>query len=201
MNVLGATSVSTLEAVGIIVGIIVGIVSGVSGLVLGLLNLWHQRVTTRPRIVVRPRIYSLARDDTGELIAKNAALMEIRNVGQIPVVGSTIGFLPRWHRIQTVIRFLPKCVAKLMQGHEKNQGSIIPKPKPVSGRTWMREIKPQDVAILQFSLEGLGDTKMLGPAFASTIVGDTFKASRRDMRIFSEQRKALSPSLPAKHLQ
>ena len=180
---------------------VIATIIGSLGLLLSILNYWHQRVTTRPRIIVRPRVYNMARNDTGEIIATNVAVMEICNVGHVPVVGSTIGFLARWDRIHTVMKFLPKrvrtFVAGFMKGREKTMRSIIPKPEPVSGHTWTCEMKPQNVALLRFSLDGFSDTEKLGRAFASTVVGDTFKASRRDMRIFAEQLKALSPPTSA----
>jgi hypothetical protein len=182
---------STLQAIGIIVGV----VSGVSGVVLGIVNYWERRVSTRPRIVVRPRVWNLVDQHTKQ-IEKNVAIMEIRNVGQVPVIGSTIGFLPRWEWVRAITRFFPKrarsSVAKFMRGREQSKGGIIPTPEPLNGLAWTVEVRPQHVAMLRFSLEGLPDTDKLGRAFASTIVGDTFTASRRDMRAFAEERRAAS---------
>jgi len=157
---------STLQAIAIIVGV----VSGVSGLVLGILNYLHQRDTSRPRIVVRARVWNLLDRDTKQ-IEKNVGTMEICNVGQVPVIGSTIGFLRR-------------------RGQEK--GLLIVATESINGVKWTDELKPQHVAMLRFKLEGLPDGDKLGRAFASTIIGDTFKASRRDMRKFAKQRKAAS---------
>ncbi|MCX5643269.1 MAG: hypothetical protein NTZ17_01080 [Phycisphaerae bacterium] len=151
------------------IGIIVGVVSGVSGLVLGILNYLHQRDTTRPRIVVRPRVGEVHHSQTGW--EKNVPFMEVCNVGQVPVIGATIGFLGR-------------------RGDDKP--TIISKLKCITDVEWPGELKPQHVAVLRFDLDNLPEACKLGRAFAMTIVGDEFKASRRDMRIFATQRKAAS---------
>lgn len=165
---------STLNIIAIVVGVLSG-VAGVAGFFLGVANFWHQRAATRPRIVVRPRVWSLYDSNTGKLIAKNAGVMEVCNVGQMPVIGSTIGFL---------------------RSRRAKQGIIIPKPESLGGVQWGTELKPQQVAMLQFMLEDLPEGRKLGRAFFKTIVGDTFRASRRDMRKFAKERKALGPPPP-----
>ncbi len=185
------------------IAIIVGVVSGVSGFVLGVLNYIHQQNTTRPQIVVRPRVYYANRAATGRTIAENLVVLEICNKGLLPVTGSTIGFLPK----PGVIGFLFRCpIIKLVVRHGKIgvfmkslhkrwQGgvTIFPEPKPVGGRTWMSKLEPQERAIMQI---GLPDTDKPGRAFATTIVGETFKASRRDMWIFAKQLKESKLSSP-----
>ena len=151
----------TLEAIAVIVGV----VSGVSGLVLGILNYLHQRDTSRPRLVVRPGVWNLA-DCQRKRIEKDIGVMEVRNVGQVPVIGSIIGF----------------------DGGDKR--FVIASPEPLSDVRWPGELKPQHVATLRFKLEDLPDTSKLGRAVAATAVGDMFKASRRDMRAFAKQREA-----------
>ncbi len=157
---------STLQTIGIIVGV----VSGVSGVVLGIVNYWERRVSTRPRIVVRPGVWGVFDDETKQTKG-NVGIMEVRNVGQVPVIGSTIGFLRR-------------------RGQEK--GVVNLAPKSINGVKWTDELKPQHVVLLHFKLEGLPDADKLGCAFVKTIIGDTFKASRRDMRKFAKERKAAS---------
>lgn len=149
------------------IAIIVGVVSGVSGLVLGILNYLHQRDTSRPRIVVRPRMWNLYDSNTGRTIAQNAGVMEVCNVGQIPVAGSVIGFTLR-----------------------RRKGVIfIPKPESLGGVEWRQELKPQHIAMLRFNADELPDARELGRAFFTTSVGDRFKASRRDMRRFTKKLK------------
>jgi hypothetical protein len=74
------------------IAIIVGVVSGVSGLVLGVLNYWHQRVSTRPRLVVRP--YILSESDSN---VQYVGYIEVYNVGNVAVVGGSAGFLYKTH--------------------------------------------------------------------------------------------------------
>jgi hypothetical protein len=77
-----------------------------------------------------------------------------------------------------------------MNERQQGKGAIIPKPKPMDGLAWTgRELGIQQRAMLSFSLDDLPEARKLGRAFASTVVGDTFKASRRDMRIFAHLRK------------
>ena len=147
------------------IAILVGVVSGVSGLVLGILNYLHQRDTTRPRVVVRPCVWSIRDSDTK--LWKNVGVMEFRNVGCVPVIGEYFGF-------------------PLRRGRE---GAISVTPESINGSEWAAELKPQHVAMMRFKLEGLGNPDVVGRAFAVTIVGDRFKASRRDMRNFVRQWK------------
>ena len=46
---------STLEVIAVVVGILAG-VAGVAGFFLSIVSLWYQWNTTRPRMVVRPRV-------------------------------------------------------------------------------------------------------------------------------------------------
>jgi hypothetical protein len=189
---------------------IVGAVTGVSGFLLGVLNYLHQRGTSRPRIVVRPRIYNFGDPRTGETTERNAAVMEICNVGHVPVIGSTIGFVPKLGIIGTLVAFLLErkviggtirlvlrrkmlhAISQFVNTGLQSKGTIFLTPKPIGGLDWTNELKPQGVAMLQFSLEGLPEERKLGRAFARTTVGDTFTAGMSDMRIFAEQREATS---------
>lgn len=178
------------------IAIIVGVVSGVSGLVLGIANWWHQRVTIRPRLVVRPYVCILGVDVETEKF-KKAPVVEICNVGHIPVVGSTFGFLPAWSVIHTVTTHLPKRIqhsklVQLLQEWLSPYSVTYHKQEPLhTGLEWQRELPPQHVARLRVDLYPFPEELKIGRAFATTIVGDTFKASRRDMRKFIKQCEAL----------
>ena len=183
---------STVESIAIIVGV----VSGVSGLVLGIANWWHQRVTTRPRLVVRPLVCILGVDvEKGEF--KKAPVVEICNVGHIPVVGSTFGFLPAWNVIHTVTTHLPMRIqhgklVQLLQERLSPYSVTYHEQEPLrTGLEWQRELLPQHVAMLRVDLRPFPEVLKIGRAFATTLAGDTFKASRRDMRRFLKQCKAL----------
>ncbi len=181
---------STLQTIGIIVGV----VSGVSGVVLGIVNYWERRVSTRPRIVVRPCFRCLIEEKDGKPDAAYVALMEIRNVGQVPVVGSAFGFLSA----QSLARFLPRGMrkgklARLLRGQNLAYGATFLEHKPLhKGLEWRREVPPQHSAVLRFEPGVVPLGKKIGRAYAETIVGDVFKASRRDMRIFLKEYKHLS---------
>jgi hypothetical protein len=156
---------STLKAIAIIVGVLSG-VAGVAGFFLGIANYIHQRDTTRPRIVVRPHAFGT---DTPR---GRGGLMEVRNVGQVPVVGWAIGFL---------------------RARGAGHGFLFCNAESINGIKWTdEELKPQHVALLRFNLEEVPQGTRLGRAYAETVVGDKFKASRRDMRRFAKQRKAAS---------
>lgn len=146
------------------IGILVGVVSGVSGLVLGILNYLHHRDTARPRLLVRPRVWNVVDRSTRE-IEKNVGVMEVCNVGLLPVIGSTVGFLPK---------------------RKSGKEFLIVSPDSLNGVGWPGELKPGNVAMLRMKLDGLDSTE-LGRAFASTIVGDTFTASRAEMRTFASK--------------
>lgn len=162
----------TLETVAIIVGV----VSGVTGLLLGILNQKHQRYISRPRLVVKPCVFDFYDSNTGEIIAKAAGVMEICNIGQMPVYGSKIGFRARRGLKEILLRRGAKAAY------------IVKNPEPVNGVPWPGELKPQHTALFRFDLDSLPDTKKLGSAIAYTIVGDTFTASKRDMRKFNKDR-------------
>lgn len=153
-------------------GIIVGVVSGVSGLVLGILSQIHQRETTRPRLRVRPRVLHLV-DRSPELgedeSERNVGVIEVCNVGHIPVVGSTVGFLPR---------------------RKGQMGQLVVSPRSLDGGRWTDELPPGRAVLLRMDLRGLVapmKRKELGRAYAATMIGDTFKASRGDMRVFTKE--------------
>lgn len=145
--------------------IIVGVVSGVSGLVLGILNYLHQRDTTRPRLRVRPRILTLVDRET-KTSEKNVGAIEVCNVGNVPVIGSTVGFLGK---------------------RKKDKGYLIITPEAINGLDWLQGLQPGQMVLLRMRLGELPKAEQLGRAFASTIVGDSFTCSRRDMRKFQEQ--------------
>lgn len=155
----------TLQAIGIMVGV----VSGIAGLVLGILNQVHQRDTTRPRLRVRPKVMHIV-DRTpeigGDVSEKNVGVMEVCNVGHVPVIGSTIGFLPR---------------------QKGKKGLLVVSPQPLSGSGWPGEIQPGHMIMLRMNLDGVVkpiENDEVGPAYVASIVGDTFRASRKDMRSF-----------------
>ncbi len=139
---------------------------------MGILNYRHQRDTTRPRLVVRPCVYSLVDRDARET-EHNVGVMQVCNVGHVPVIGSGIGFKPR---------------------KKGENGHLIVSPQSINGQELTQELKPGHVAMLRFELDGLPDTGLLGPAQVWTIVGDSFTASRRDMRKFAEDRTAAKKS-------
>ncbi len=162
---------STLQAIGIMVGV----VSGVSGLVLGILNYVHQRDTSRPRLVVRLYDISCLRGSHIPQQEKNVAIVSICNVGQVPVT------------VRGTIEFLRK------RRQEKNVPQFI--LTPFNGvKWWDEELKPQHAATgrFDFSPEELPEGRRLGRACVQSIVGDKFKASRRDTRVFAKMRKAAS---------
>ena len=155
---------NVLEAIAIIVGVI----SGMTGLVLGILNYKHQRDTTRPRILVRPRVWNLI-DRSIKKSEENVRVMEICNVGQVSVIGSTIGIL---------------------RGPGQDKDHLFVNPESINGVKWAGQLlKPQHVALLRFKLDDLPEGDKLGSAFARTIVDDSFKASRSDMHKFAKARK------------
>ena len=200
---------STLQTIAIIMGVLSSL-AGVFGFFLGIANHVRLRNAARPRIVVRPRVYNLLRSDTAEITEKNAAIMEICNVGQWPVIGSAIGFLPRWGVIGSTLTFLLRrqmigaAITFLLRReriraifqylHRRGQGeeTTFLAPDSLNDVKLTDELKPQHVAMLRFTLEGLPETRKLGRAFVRTIVGDVFRASRRDMREFAKERKAAS---------
>lgn len=149
---------------------LVGALTGMSGLVLGILNYRHQRDTTYPRIVVRPHVLGPGTPKANQAPG-GRGIMEIRNVGHVPVVGSTIGFLAACRTDHAI--FFPETETESIQGGK-----------------WTDELKPQHAVCLRFDLQEVRQAKKLGRACAKTIVGDVFKASRRDMRRFTKDRKA-----------
>lgn len=151
------------------IGILVGVVTGVSGLVLGILNYLHHRDTARPRLMVRPRVWNVVDRSTKE-VEKNVGVMEVCNVGLLPVIGSTVGFLPK---------------------RKGGKGLLIVSSDSLNGVDWPGELKPGNVAMLRMRLDDL-NAHEIGRAYASTIVGDTFTATRAEMRKFAEKLRDLS---------
>jgi len=176
------------------IAVIVGVVSGVVGVTLGIVNCVDQRRTKRPHLVVRPSVSDLVHP-SGQ-VEKGVAMMEISNVGQIPVVGSSIGFEPRWQWVYRIIRFLPQrmraSVGRFIGERQQSLGQFIPMPIPMNGVTWTgHQLGPQQCSMLRFDLDGLPEARKLGRAYATTAVGDKFKANRRDMRVFARLREAV----------
>jgi hypothetical protein len=157
-----------LQIIAIIVGILAG-TAGVAGFFLGIANYLHQRSITHPRVVVRPSVGAVHHSQSGW--EENVALIEVLNVGQVPVIGATVGFLGR---------------------RSNDKATIISKYRCINHVEWPGELKPQHAAVLRFNIDDLPETHKLGQAFAVTIIGDEFRASRRDMRKFAKQRKAAS---------
>jgi len=143
------------------IAVIVGVVSGVSGLVLGILNYLHQRDTSRPRLVVR--LHAPSAHDL-----RMDAVVQVCNVGRVPVVLDGTIWFQRTRRQEKD----PFCLTnEVITNIEK----------------WPYKFKPQDAVWLQFNPDGLPNE--LGRAFVKTVVGDKFKASRRDMREFARDRR------------
>lgn len=161
-------------------GILVGVVSGIAGLVLGILNYLHQRDTSRPRLRVRPRIMHLVDRDPNvgrDMTEKNVGVMEICNVGNVPVIGGNIGFLPK---------------------RKQEMGFLIVAPESLSGERWPCQIQPGQMIMLRMKLDNLVEPSNigeLGQAFVSTAVGDSFHASRRDMKRFRESLNSAASDL------
>jgi hypothetical protein len=200
---------STLETIAVIVGV----VSGVSGLVLGILNYLHQRDTSRPRLVVRPHFYCMGEEKDGKQVTTWCGIIEICNVGHVPVVGATVGFLPgwRWRVITAITKFAPRRIreSKAVWSLQRREwhSVILCQQEPVrKGLEWQQEIGPQHIAMVRFNPALLRanpplipEEPKIGRAYATTMVGDRFKARRRDMRRFVQQLKEfrLSQPLPA----
>lgn len=144
--------------------IIVGVVSGVSGLLLGILNYLEQRNITRPKLRVRPRVISLI-DREEKKTENNVGVMEVSNIGSVPVIGSTIGFLAK---------------------RKGEKGILVVSPQSINDKPLTGELKPGHVTVLRMSLENVPDPNELGRAYVATIVGDVFRCSRRDMKEFRD---------------
>jgi hypothetical protein len=145
------------------ISIIVGVVSGVSGLVLGILNYRDQRDRTRPKLRVRPCLLSLI-ERNSKTVEHNLVVMEVCNVGNVAVMGSSIGFKPK---------------------RKGGKGHLIVSPESIGGERWPGELLPGRAAFLRMKLGKVSNpSNELGPAFASTIVGDTFLCEPKDMRTF-----------------
>jgi hypothetical protein len=147
------------------ISIIVGVVSGISGLVLGILNYLAQRDSTRPRLRVRPRLISLIDRETKKT-ESNVAVMEVCNIGNVAVVGSSIGFLAK---------------------RKGEKGHLVVSPNSINGQGWPGKLPPGRAAILRMNLGRVSDPYELGRAFASTLVGDNFLSSRADLRKFAKE--------------
>jgi hypothetical protein len=144
------------------ISIVVGVVSGISGLVLGILNYLAQRDSIRPRLRVRPRLISLINRET-KTTENDITVMEVCNVGNVAVVGSSIGFLPK---------------------RKGEKGYVVVSPDSVNGQAWPGELLPGRSIVLRMKLVSVSDPNELGRAFANTLVGDTFLSSRADLRKF-----------------
>jgi len=162
------------------IAIVVGVVSGISGLVLGILNYVHQRDTTRPRLRVRPRIMHIVDRDPeigGDMGEKNVGVMEICNVGNVPVIGNTIGFLSK---------------------RKGGTGLLVVSPSSLTGDRWPGQIQPGHLVMLRMKLNGVVERvvrRALGPAFVSSAVWDLFRASRKDMKEFREALRKAAPAI------
>jgi hypothetical protein len=155
---------STLQSIAIIVGV----VSGVSGVVLGIVNYWERRVSTRPRIVVRPTVVGSVPFKGFEHLT-GSVIVHVSNVGQVPVIGAGIGFL---------------------RGRGPDFEFLFFETRSYSDDKWPGELKPQHTAIVGFHLGEDLQRPKLRRLYAQTVVGDVFKASRRAMRRFDRERKA-----------
>jgi len=156
---------STLQTIGIVVGMI----TGVSGFVLGVINCRRMRNAARASLVVRPRVKRVV--DPHKQTEGYVGFMEVHNKGGKSAIDWTIGFLPRRRQDKEIVLNPEMQIAEIHL---------------------LDELEPQRRAEPHFRLEDLPDTNELGRAFARTKVGDTFKASRRDMRQFARQRNETS---------
>lgn len=203
---------STLEITAIIVGILAG-TAGVAGFFLRIVGLWYQWNTTRPRLVVRPSLHCMGEVKDGNETITWYGIIEICNVGHVPVVGATAGFLPgwRWRAIEAITKFAPKRIRESkavwsLQRREFHSVTMFQQEPVRKGLEWQKEVGPQQSAMIRFNPVLLRaqppikpDEPRIGRAYATTIVGDTFKASRRDMRRFIQQVEEfrLNQPLPA----
>lgn len=137
---------------------IIGAVTGVSGLLVGILNWWHQRVSTRPHIKVRPHV----------LGSGKRGIVVISNVGHVPVFGDHIGWLGK---------------------HRDDKGHVLLPDEQSIDDKWTSNhvLMPQDGDCASFKLDDLPKEQEVGVIYAQTIVGDRWKAGRRDMWRFRRQ--------------
>jgi len=149
---------------------VIATIIGSLGLGLGILNYLHQWDMSRPKIKVRLRMTTIVDPDTMER-EPNIGVIEICNVGHVPVVGGTIGLFSkrrgRWCR--------GTFAYKSINGVEWSGGHVL---------------EPGRFARLRFETD-LREQKgqKLGRVFAETMVGTVFKARRREMRKFVERQK------------
>lgn len=153
------------------IGIVVGVVSGISGLFLGILNYRHQRSTARALLEVRPRVMHLVGRKSPftdkATTERNVAVMEVLNVGRIPVVGSMIGFVSSKRR--------------------DDNGIVIASPQSLEGAQWPGELAPGHKVTLRMETTSLIDLAREGKlkhAFVNTMVGDAFFAEQSYMQKF-----------------
>ncbi len=180
---------------------IIGAVSGLSGLALGILNYLHQRDKSRPHLVVRPSLHCMGEVKDGKHVTTWRGIIEVCNVGHVPVVGATVGFLPgwRWRVITAITKFAPKRIRESkavwsLQRREFHSVTLCQQEPVRKGLEWQREVGPQHSAMIWFNPVLLRaqpplipEEPRIGRAYATTMVGDTFKASRRDMQRFVRQ--------------
>jgi hypothetical protein len=155
-----------------IIGIIIGMTTGITGLVLGIVNAIHQRSTVRPRLRVEPSIlHIVSRGIPGAQgnVEHNVGAMTILNIGNVPVMGSSIGF----------------CLK------DKKKGSLVViTPHAINGTPWPAEILPGRSIALRMNTDKLREdhgNNYLGKAFVRTAIGDCFYASKKTMKNFELQ--------------
>lgn len=153
------------ETLQIVVSV-VGMATGILGTVLGVLNHLHQRDAKRPRLRVRPKVLTLV-DRQTHTVQKDICLMEVSNIGQVPVLGSHVGFL----------------------GKRKGPYHSVLAPESINGTNWMIDFKPGQVALLRMRIDDLASVDNWGRAFACTLVDDRFVCTRRDMKKFRKELK------------
>ncbi len=152
-------------------GIIVSMALGLFGTVLGILNFRHQRNLTQPRLLVEPRIMTLIGETfTGERTTEpDKGVVQIKNVGHIPVKGSSIGVLGK-------------------RGHKDG---LVVRPQ-VLGTDWP-DLRPGKAVMLGFNLEQFlaeNDVDRVSAFVVQTVIGDTFRSRRGAMRRFRESGRA-----------
>jgi hypothetical protein len=155
-------------------GILTGVIAGVGGLALGVLNWFQQRSESRPRLRVRFSIMTMI-DRThgpGGQVEHGVGVVEVANVGRLPVVASLVG-------VKT----------------GGPTGALVVSPTSFGGEGLPTEIAPGHVCHLRCNVDSLQDaarTRKLKRAYVKSAVGDIFHGSRKEARQFARDLLAFS---------
>jgi hypothetical protein len=166
--VIASSDLSVLQQLSLVTGF----VTGVAGLTLGIVNLWLRIAETRPKLRIRPRLWSVVgeKDDgTRNVIERDACVLEVANVGRVPVRAGTI-----------CIRYKGTKV-----------GAMLPFSDALDQRPWPAEIEPGEVRHIRMGTrESVMEwivQKDTARVVLQSLVGDMFEASKKDMASFREQ--------------